>query len=972
MITIPSKLLRKISADPEVGAYVASCLTAFEPWVSSNQMAFFPEYTDHGPKHIQQVMETSEWLIPDDSFDRISAADAGILVLAILLHDCALHLTEEGFHVILEGSWGKPEGGGESEWPQLWNEFLAEALRYDDRKLKAIFGDVTPVRRPPALAADYTQKDRLLIGEFIRRFHGCLAKCIATHGVPSRAVHPLKFPEPISKLSYFPNLAGLIAESHGADLRDSIRRFSDYYDPREFCRIHAVYLMCVLRTADYLQIQSERAPETLLRIRTLGSSISRREWSVHSSVRDIRHTHDDPEAIYIEATPASALVYFRLKEWLRGIQYELDVSWAVMGETYGRIPELSSLKLRIRRVRSSIDDIKRLQRMVPFALKHARFKAADSDLLKLLVSPLYGDRPDVGIRELLQNSIDAVRERASLSQIEKGVGHDNGIVVTLSKGADGCFLEIADSGLGMNLKILTEYFLTAGSSFRKSDEWKEKFQDASGRSRVLRAGRFGVGALAAFLLGDRIYVSTRRYSESDGYSFEAGIEDEILELRLCERPVGTTIKIKLENQVYEDLKSAEASAEQRGYPVQGTWDWFCLDEPKVIRVIDGNVRRRKHTVPSAHAQLPKGWHRIRHPDFEDIHWHYTNSPGLICNGLIVSNDAPKLWTNSDDVNVPKLSIFDPDGKLPINLQRTGLTRADLPFNELLFTDVVRTLIANSFAALPTDDAKELNLANWTSSASCAPFVSRTMWWGVEATWLITPAGFTFFDPYLVSKLSIPSILALRCNPSQPIKLESFQFKGALAAIEGRWGVTDADRYFRGCLDALHNSDSYSNRTSLFSIVRRAGAVGVRIALPLDVFERARGPAKLPKFYQTRIKVEHKSESIVVVRYGECESPSPDFQTAQAAMEFDGSKWVAVEYYIKRSDVPAENTALGKCWERLFPDMVIPKDMLLREQALARADQSVAIRYKELKDSVETDLQDDEEQMPHESPKNMIE
>ena len=35
----------------------------------------------------------------------------------------------------------------------------------------------------------------------------------------------------------------------------------------------------------------------------------------------------------------------------------------------------------------------------------------DSRLLTLLVEPLYGAKPEFGIRELLQNAIDAVRER---------------------------------------------------------------------------------------------------------------------------------------------------------------------------------------------------------------------------------------------------------------------------------------------------------------------------------------------------------------------------------------------------------------------------------------------------------------------------------------------------------------------------------------------------------------------------------
>jgi HSP90 family molecular chaperone len=37
-------------------------------------------------------------------------------------------------------------------------------------------------------------------------------------------------------------------------------------------------------------------------------------------------------------------------------------------------------------------------------------------LLKLLVGPLYSDDPGIGLRELLQNAIDAVRELKELQE----------------------------------------------------------------------------------------------------------------------------------------------------------------------------------------------------------------------------------------------------------------------------------------------------------------------------------------------------------------------------------------------------------------------------------------------------------------------------------------------------------------------------------------------------------------------------
>ena len=54
--------------------------------------------------------------------------------------------------------------------------------------------------------------------------------------------------------------------------------------------------------------------------------------------------------------------------------------------------------------------LKSLEGEIDYLPIRASFRAADADLLKLLIGPLYGDKPGIGMRELIQNAIDAVRE----------------------------------------------------------------------------------------------------------------------------------------------------------------------------------------------------------------------------------------------------------------------------------------------------------------------------------------------------------------------------------------------------------------------------------------------------------------------------------------------------------------------------------------------------------------------------------
>jgi molecular chaperone HtpG len=99
-----------------------------------------------------------------------------------------------------------------------------------------------------------------------------------------------------------------------------------------------------------------------------------------------------------------------VKDWLRGIQQELDQSWAVLGEVYGRYGCLRDFGLTIRRIRSNLDDEQGFATSVDYVPELMRLMVSKGELLALLLEPLYGQRPEVGIRELVQNAVDAVRE----------------------------------------------------------------------------------------------------------------------------------------------------------------------------------------------------------------------------------------------------------------------------------------------------------------------------------------------------------------------------------------------------------------------------------------------------------------------------------------------------------------------------------------------------------------------------------
>ena len=149
-----------------------------------------------------------------------------------------MHLTEEGFSCLMtSSSWPGPLIPGELAWSTLWTEFLSEASRFDGRRLIDLFGDTDPVRTPDANSINWSKRDRLLIGECIRRHHPRLAHEVALAGVPGPHLNRLALASIPSDLA---NLAGLVARSHGIGLRTAIASLGRI-DSRQYKGLLAVW-----------------------------------------------------------------------------------------------------------------------------------------------------------------------------------------------------------------------------------------------------------------------------------------------------------------------------------------------------------------------------------------------------------------------------------------------------------------------------------------------------------------------------------------------------------------------------------------------------------------------------------------------------------------------------------------------------------------------------------------------------------
>ncbi len=127
---------------------------------------------------------------------------------------------------------------------------------------------------------------------------------------------------------------------------------------------------------------------------------------------------------------------------------------------------------------------------------------------------IYGNN-SLGLRELIQNSMDACRIRQEIEQGEHEFGEDEfipKIKIILDKERN--LVSIRDNGIGMSLDVIKKHFLNIGVSYYNSTDFQLK--DFAYKP----IGNFGIGFLSCFMLSDEVSVITRYYRDKNSYLIE--------------------------------------------------------------------------------------------------------------------------------------------------------------------------------------------------------------------------------------------------------------------------------------------------------------------------------------------------------------------------------------------------------------------------------------------------------------------
>ncbi|KAL2972715.1 hypothetical protein AAZX31_14G007800 [Glycine max] len=153
------------------------------------------------------------------------------------------------------------------------------------------------------------------------------------------------------------------------------------------------------------------------------------------------------------------------------------------------------------------------------AAERYEYQAEVSRLMDLIVNSLYSNK-EVFLRELISNASDALDKLRFLSVTEPGLlkeAVDFDIRIQADK--DNGIISITDTGIGMTRQELVDCLGTiAQSGTAKFLKALKDSKDAGGDNNLI--GQFGVGFYSAFLVSDRVVVSTKSPKSDKQYVWE--------------------------------------------------------------------------------------------------------------------------------------------------------------------------------------------------------------------------------------------------------------------------------------------------------------------------------------------------------------------------------------------------------------------------------------------------------------------
>lgn len=270
-------------------------------------------------------------------------------------------------------------------------------------------------------------------------------------------------------------------------------------------QINMPYLGMILRLADILDFDRDRTPDSLYRTIDFRSQVSLKEWDKHRSV----------EGWVIEPTRIQYTMRCEHPEYQRAAYQYMDWIDKELRDAHSLLRSLPSYASKYKLELPLAVDRSRIEAKDEAYIYHnLEFSLSRNEIVKLLMTDKLYNNPQLCIRELLQNSLDALRHRGAMFSRDNAGSRWTQGKVEMGHEVDNDGHEVVwcrDNGSGMDKDIIERFLTTAGRSYYRSPEFEqERVGFSSAGVDFDPCAQFGIGFMSCFMLGDRIDIQTRK------------------------------------------------------------------------------------------------------------------------------------------------------------------------------------------------------------------------------------------------------------------------------------------------------------------------------------------------------------------------------------------------------------------------------------------------------------------------------
>lgn len=491
-----------------------------------------PQYTLHDEAHLLRVTELMATVMPRKTLVGLNPVEIALLVLAAHLHDQGMVLEREELEKIRSGSDPDFE-----VFRQNW-EAAHSNLREVRRSLR---GDVLGTEQRERLLISERELQGALLTDFVRRTHGTRSATFVgeRYGDDNRMkIGGVSLAPLVAKLCRsHAEPASLLTPENGFHHDELVGTYS----------VNIPYLGLVLRLADILDFDRDRTPDSLYRTISFTSGVSLAEWAKHRSVEGWTIGPDEVRYVVSCEKPAYERAVREFMDW---VDAELGAALSLVRRFPRETPEHYTLDLPSQVDRSRIGPREGAY-VHPYNLE---FSLSRDEIVGLFMTDRLYKSPSLCVRELLQNSLDALRHRRAMFKRDRDIEWEQGgVLLEHTRDAAGReVLRCTDDGVGMSKEIVARFLTDVGRSYYRSPQFdQERASFATAGADFDPIARFGIGFLSCFMLGDHVTIRTRRDLGRAGEDVTLVAEVDglggLITIRegQADQPVGTTVEVVL-------------------------------------------------------------------------------------------------------------------------------------------------------------------------------------------------------------------------------------------------------------------------------------------------------------------------------------------------------------------------------------------------------------------------------------------